>query len=71
MIQSQRSPADMLGAASNRVRSLVADCINACKAIKWKTMTFRIPIAPGPSHRPRLSGYRVYVPGAAKNQSFY
>lgn len=71
MSQDQKSPADMLSSASNRVRSLVADCINAYKSIKWKTVTFRIPITPEPSHRPRLSGYRVYVPGAAKNQSFF
>lgn len=39
--------------------------------IKWKKVSFVIPMAPEPSHRPRLSGYRVYVPGAAKNQSFF
>lgn len=46
--------------------------INAVfSAIKWKKVSFVIPMAPEPSHRPRLSGYRVYVPGAAKNQSFF
>ena len=70
-MNGQRSPADMLGSASNRVRMLVADCVDAYRGIKWKTVKFRIPIDPEPSHRPRLSGYRVYVPGAAKNQSFF
>lgn len=70
-MNGQISPADMMASVSNRVRLLVADCVDAYKAIKWKTVRFRIPIAPEPSHRPRLSGYRVYVPGAAKNQSFF
>lgn len=41
------------------------------KKIKWKTVRFEIPMKPEPSHRPRLCGYRVYVPGAAKNQRFF
>jgi len=40
-------------------------------SIKWRKVSFIIPMAPEPSHRPRLSGYRVYVPGAAKNQRFF
>ena len=40
-------------------------------SIKWRKVSFIIPMTPEPSHRPRLSGYRVYVPGAAKNQSFF
>lgn len=71
MSQNPISPAELLQRVSSRVRLMVVDCIEAYKLIKWKTVTFRIPIAPEPSHRPRLSGYRVYVPGAAKNQSFF
>ena len=71
MSQNPIYPAELLQRVSNRVRLMVVDCIEAYKLIKWKTVTFRIPIAPEPSHRPRLSGYRVYVPGAAKNQSFF
>lgn len=71
MSQNPISPAELLQRVSSRVRLMVVDCIEAYKLIKWKTVTFRIPISPEPSHRPRLSGYRVYVPGAAKNQSFF
>lgn len=39
--------------------------------VKWKKVCFEIPTKPEPSHRPRLCGYRVYVPGAAKNQRFF
>lgn len=41
------------------------------KKIKWKTVSFTIPEEPEPSHRPRLCGYRVYVPGAARHQAFF
>lgn len=61
----------LLTEANNRTRSFVAECVNAYKSIRWKTVSFIIPTEPIPSHRPRLSGYRVYVPGAAKNQSFF
>ena len=61
----------MLKASNDRTKSFVASCINVFNSIRWKTVSFVIPMAPEPSHRPRLSGYRVYVPGAAKNQSFF
>lgn len=41
------------------------------KGIKWKSVSFTIPTAPVPSHRPRLSNNRIYVPGAAKNATFF
>ena len=41
------------------------------KSIKWKAISFTIPMIPKPSKRPRLSGRRIYVPGAAKNGSFF
>lgn len=61
----------LMETASNRVRDMVAQAEYAITKIKWKTVSFTIPIKPEPSHRPRLCGYRVYVPGAAKNQSFF
>lgn len=57
--------------SSSRVREAFEQCQFLFKKIKWKTVSFTIPTAPEPSHRPRLCGYRVYVPGAAKNQSFF
>lgn len=62
---------NMLMEASNRVRETFETCQFLFKKIKWKTVSFTIPTAPEPSHRPRLCGYRVYVPGAAKNQSYF
>lgn len=59
----------------NEMKPSVLDKVAGVNAvfstIKWKKVSFVIPMAPEPSHRPRLSGYRVYVPGAAKNQSFF
>ena len=49
----------------------VANAINYVKKITWKTVKFTIHREPKPSQRPRLSGYRVYVPGAAKNTAFF
>ena len=45
--------------------------VDVFTSIRWRKVSFIIPMAPEPSHRPRLSGYRVYVPGAAKNQAFF
>lgn len=53
------------------VKNAVIDFIGAHKRIKWKQVKFVIPTTPVPSHRPRLSGYRFYVPGAAKNAKFF
>lgn len=61
----------MLEEASNVTKTNVATCIGLYKKIKRKTVRFTIPLKPEPSHRPRLCGYRVYVPGAAKNQRFF
>ena len=61
----------MLNEASTRTLGTVEQFSFGIKKIKWKTVSFTIPTTPEPSHRPRLCGYRVYVPGAAKNQSFF
>ncbi len=57
--------------ASNSVKQNVSSILAVYTNIKWKKIKFTIPLIPEPSHRPRLCGYRVYVPGAAKNQSFF
>lgn len=61
----------MLNEASGRTIGAVEQFSFGIKKIRWKTVSFTIPTTPEPSHRPRLCGYRVYVPGAAKNQSFF
>lgn len=68
---NQENVNKLLQEANNGTRSRVAQCINVFKLIKWKRVSFIIPDVPEPSHRPRLSGYRFYVPGAAKKQSFF
>jgi Holliday junction resolvase RusA-like endonuclease len=57
--------------ANQKTLTNLAQCINIFSRIKWKRVTFNIMMRPEPSHRPRLCGYRVYVPGAAKNQAFF
>lgn len=57
--------------ANQGTLSKLAQCITLFSRIRWKKVIFEIPTKPEPSHRPRLCGYRVYVPGAAKNQSFF
>lgn len=61
----------LLNEAGSKVADLVAAVVDYHKKIKWRRVTIEIPMVPEPSHRPRLSGYRVYVPGAAKNQRFF
>ena len=56
---------------SGKVRDNFAKCSALASKIKWKKVVFEIPTKPVPSHRPRLCGHRVYVPGAAKNQAFF
>ena len=56
---------------STSVRNSVLDFLSSYKRIRWKTVSFIIPTTPVPSHRPRISGYRFYVPGAAKNANFF
>ena len=56
---------------SGKVRDNFAKCAALASKIKWKKVVFEIPTKPVPSHRPRLCGHRVYVPGAAKNQAFF
>ena len=62
---------NMLSMASNRVIETFKQNQDLFKKIKWKTVSFTVPTTPEPSHRPRLCGYRVYVPGAAKQQRFF
>lgn len=62
---------ELLESVSEKIRCNVASCVEAFSKIKWKKVFFIIPTVPKPSQRPRLSGYRVYVPGAAKNATFF
>ena len=61
----------MLSEASIAIQEKVSSVLAVVSCIKWKRIKFTIPLVPEPSHRPRLCGYRVYVPGAAKNQAFF
>jgi Holliday junction resolvase RusA-like endonuclease len=61
----------LVSQAGDKVANLVAATIDLYKKITWRVVVIEIPMAPEPSHRPRLSGYRVYVPGAAKNQRYF
>lgn len=71
MNDNQHNVIDLIKQLTTRSKNILTDCVNGCQCIKWKTVSFTIPLKPEPSHRPRLSGYRVYVPGAAKQQSFF
>ena len=62
---------EMIKSVSTSVANNVAGVVSVYQSIKWKKVSFIIPTTPEPSHRPRLCGYRVYVPGAAKNQAFF
>ena len=63
--------ADMLKNLSNSKLTELGEISRYISKISWKRVSFIIPTAPVPSHRPRLSGYRIYVPGAAKNAAFF
>ena len=71
MKNDPRTVEALVKSASNSVQKNVSSVLAVFTNIKWKRVTFTIPLMPVPSHRPRLCGYRVYVPGAAKNQSFF
>lgn len=71
MDMNQKNVEAMLNDATNSVQAKVSDILGVFSGIRWNKISFMIPMVPVPSHRPRLCGYRVYVPGAAKNQSFF
>lgn len=62
---------ELLTNVSEKVKSNVATIMTLTNRIKWKKVFITIPMIPKPASRPRLSGYRVYVPGAHKNGSFF
>lgn len=68
---NEKNATDMLHAANASIQNGVSSIIGFMTGVKWHKVGFTIPTTPVPSHRPRLSGYRVYVPGAARNQSFF
>lgn len=61
----------LLNDVTASIQAKISGILSVYSSIKWKRVKFIIPTVPVPSHRPRLSGYRVYVPGAAKNQAFF
>lgn len=61
----------LLESSTNGVREIVAECVNIFETTRWKTVSFTIDMTPKPSQRPRLNGYRVYVPHAFKNGAFF
>lgn len=71
MINNKETVEALVNSASTSVQNNVSSILAVFTNIKWKKVKFTIPLIPEPSHRPRLCGYRVYVPGAAKNQSFF
>ncbi len=71
MMNNKETLEALVMSASNSVKQNVSSILAVYTNIKWKKIKFTIPLIPEPSHRPRLCGYRVYVPGAAKNQSFF
>ena len=68
---NQENVKAMMKEMPQSITNKASDIIAVYSSIKWRKVSFIIPMTPEPSHRPRLSGYRVYVPGAAKNQSFF
>jgi Holliday junction resolvase RusA-like endonuclease len=71
MAHNQETVEALVKSASKSVQQNTSSVVAVFSNIKWKKVKFTIPLIPVPSHRPRLCGYRVYVPGAAKNQSFF
>ena len=71
MAHNQETVEALVKSASKSVQQNTSSIVAVFSNIKWKKVKFTIPLIPVPSHRPRLCGYRVYVPGAAKNQSFF
>lgn len=61
----------MMSEFSNTVKNNVATVAALASKVKWKTVSFTIPMNPKPAQRPRLCGHRVYVPGASKNGTFF
>ena len=62
---------DLLQSVSERIRCNIAQTVECFSAIRWKSVSFIIPMTPKPSQRPRLCGHRIYVPGASKNGTFF
>lgn len=71
-LENERNYTEMFNQLNNSKQAELGVIVRMCrKGINWKSVTFTIPTAPVPSHRPRLSNNRIYVPGAAKNATFF
>lgn len=62
---------EYLKKCNKRTIQQVAEIAEIMSNIRWKSVSFTINTEPIPSHRPRLCGYRVFVPGAAKAQAYF
>lgn len=62
---------EYLKKCNKRTIQQVAEIAEIVSNIRWKSVSFTINTEPIPSHRPRLCGYRVFVPGAAKAQAYF
>lgn len=62
---------EYLSKCSDKTIQQIATISSILANVKWKSVSFVMNTEPIPSHRPRLCGYRVYVPGAAKNQAYF
>ena len=71
MDTKEKNVNEMLKDVNNSIQAKVSSILGFMSDVKWHKISFVIPMVPVPSHRPRLCGYRVYVPCAAKNQSFF
>lgn len=70
--ENEKNYVQMMNSLNSSKQAELGTVVRVCrKGIKWKSVSFTIPTAPVPSHRPRLSNNRIYVPGAAKNATFF
>ena len=70
--ENEKNYVQMMNSLNSSKQAELGTVVRVCrKGIKWKSVSFTIPTAPVPSHRPRLSNNRIYVPGAAKNATYF
>lgn len=70
--ENEKNYVQMMNSLNSSKQAELGTVVRICrKGIKWKSVSFTIPTAPVPSHRPRLSNNRIYVPGAAKNATYF
>ena len=70
-IDSKALAMSMINSVNEKCKTAIATIAVLVDKIKWKTVVILIDDVPKPSARPRLSGYRIYVPNAHKHASFF